>query len=96
MGCRVQRPHIGFCPFCEQGHLGIAGCGFCHTLVAICDECELVWSNVRGVAMNSTTRSSGTYPHCPHCETADARWYWLSPEQIQQAGLQDCIKPLDH
>lgn len=92
MGSRIQRPHIGLCPFCEQGHLGIAGCGFCHFVVAICDECELVWSNARVVAEDPRTRSSAAYPLCPHCQTANASWYWLSAEQIQQAGLQDCVK----
>ena len=88
---KVSRPNVGPCPFCQQGQLSLAACGSCHAIVALCDECELLWADVRAVCADPQTHSSGTYPTCPACDTEIARWYWLTPEQVTKAGLHDCL-----
>ena len=42
-------PHIARCGFCEQGLLRFMRCHSCTTVVAVCDECELVWLDIAAV-----------------------------------------------
>ena len=72
------KPYIASCEFCEQGFIRIARCDCCEGIVAICDECEAVWSSPQVIADDSSAESDTEHPACPHCEKEVTEWTFPS------------------
>jgi hypothetical protein len=85
--------HVGSCPKCKQGLLGLRVCGGADRhLVIVCDECDAVWTT-------PDTSRRATYPEqpelpCPKCGASlrekPARWATL--RDIRRAGWEDKIE----
>ena len=84
--------HLGTCPICNQGLLGVRTCGNCLASFVLCDECESIWETP------DTTEPAG-YPDqpdapCPQCESSlvadPSRWATL--EEIEQLDWLDHIQ----
>lgn len=67
-------PSVVHCGFCEQGILRLMRCSECDAEVAVCDECELLWSDLAAVGADPETPSAGTYPTCPLCQQTHHNW----------------------
>jgi len=80
-------PYVAECGFCGSGLLRLYRCSHCDGVVAICDECELTWTNIKAVAKNANAKSDGAFPKCPVCDADEADWYYLEPEEIAEHGL---------
>ena len=80
-------PHIARCGFCEQGLLRFMRCHSCTTVVAVCDECELVWLDIAAVKDDPQTRSSSAFPKCPACHSKHAYWSRLTRQEIESSSL---------
>jgi len=81
-------PHFGSCPVCEQGQVSPARCPDCGGWIAICDECEAIWSDPRAVRQS---RPDGAHPVCPHCSQKVERWNFPNEKQLQRYGLEDLV-----
>jgi hypothetical protein len=53
----------------------------------MCDECELIWTNLAEIFSNPRTPADAAFPACPACKHEQAAWTTLSAEEIQEAGL---------
>ena len=82
-----QAPYVARCSFCDQGLLRLIQCPLCETVVAVCDECELVWRDVAAVSADPRLSSSSAFPGCPECRTKIAEWTRLTRDEIDQVGL---------
>ncbi len=80
--------HFGACPLCEQGHIRPARCPECDDWVALCDECEAIWSDPRAFA---STKPSSQHPKCPHCGKDVDRWKFPNEKQLRRYGLENLI-----
>jgi hypothetical protein len=91
-----QLPHIALCGFCEQGLLRFMRCNSCTTVVAVCEECELVWLDIAAVKDDPHMPSSSAFPKCPACHSKHAYWSWLTREEIEGSSLVRYVaQPLD-
>jgi hypothetical protein len=86
-----ESPYVNRCAFCEEGLLRLHRCAGCGTIAAICDECELMWSDVPAVSQDASAPADGTFPSCQKCELDKVTWSRLDPDEIKQAQLDDCI-----
>ena len=59
---KKEWPYIVECSFCGNGLLRPTRCGTCHQTVAICDECELIWTSIEGVFADPKVKSDGCIP----------------------------------
>lgn len=84
-------PFIASCKFCEQGLIRIARCTCCDGVVAICDECEAVWSSPQTVAADPESESNSQHPACPHCEKESTKWTFPSAADLEELELKDLI-----
>ena len=82
-----QRPYLARCGFCEQGLLRFMRCPSCGGVLAVCDECELVWADLAAVSADPSTPAATAWPYCPICQTSHAHWGHLDREEIERAGL---------
>lgn len=89
---KKEPPHAGSCSFCGDGLLRFLRCGGCESIVACCDECELIWADLAAVTADPEARSSGAYPDCPVCREKEPKWTRLSAAQVRKANLGEYIK----
>lgn len=82
-----KTPYITKCSFCNQGLLRFMRCRECEAVVAVCEECELVWRNIASVHSNPRCPSSGAFPACPVCNTPEARWQRMTCANVVDASL---------
>ncbi len=66
-------------------------CRECDGVIAVCDQCELLWRNISAVHSNPRCPSSGTFPTCPACNTPDARWIRMTRHQVIEASLSQYV-----
>ncbi len=85
-----ESPYISQCTRCGNGLLRIYQCDLCETVAAMCDECELIWSDIAEVAKDPEIESSGMFPECPSCEQV-ADWTRLESDDATEAGLDEYI-----
>ena len=83
-----ERPYIDSCSFCGDGLLRFLRCKNCETVVVLCDECELMWSDVKAVSEDANLSSDSGYPRCPHCGHDEAEFDWLSMEDLKDHKLE--------
>ncbi len=86
-----ESPYIAQCSFCREGLLRFMRCRQCDAVVAICDQCELIWRNIAAVHTNTRCPSSGSFPACPVCGTVDAGWSRLNRHNVIEASLSQYI-----
>ena len=86
-----EHPFIGSCSFCGDGLLRFLQCGTCEQVVALCDECELMWSDIAGVSHDANLSSDSSYPRCPHCGDEYAEFKWLSIADVQDEKLEQYV-----
>ena len=68
-------------------------CQECQAVVAICDECELAWSDISATHADPHVAAVGAFPKCPHCSTV-REWTVLDKDAVRQAELdQFCLAP---
>ena len=82
---------IGQCAFCEQGLLRPMRCRSCAAIVAVCDECELIWDDIGKVRADLRTPSSGAHPTCPACGERQQAWELLTRSELDAEGLGDLV-----
>ena len=80
-------PYLGTCGFCHSGLLRFLCCEECDTIVVVCDECELLWSDIPAVFANRQQPSTGSYPTCPSSGSASTSWQRLKLTAVRRAGL---------
>ena len=81
-------PYVRSCPVCGDGLLRLYRCGRCDAVVAMCDECELIWRDVAEVRRTAMPKSDAAFPACPACEAKRVKWFRLRLEEIRDAGLE--------
>lgn len=89
------RDAIAQCGFCGQGLLRLYRCLRCSAVVALCDECELIWDDVAAVHADSSLPSDSSYPQCPRCAARDGGWHRLSRNEIDRGNLDKLLMPSD-
>ena len=62
-------------------------CHSCTTVVAVCDECELVWLDIAAVKEDPQRRSSAAFPKCPACHSKQPYWSRLTRKEIEKSTL---------
>ncbi len=61
-------------------------CHSCTTVVAVCDECELVWLDIAAVKEDPQRRSSAAFPKCPACHSKQPYWSRLTRKEIEKSS----------
>ena len=79
--------YIAECSFCGNGLLRFIQCQDCQEIAAMCDECELMWSDIAAVSADPESESASAFPACPNCETELAEWDQPSATAISEADL---------
>jgi hypothetical protein len=79
--------YIAQCGFCHQGHLQFMRCHSCTTVVAVCDECELVWLDISAVKANPQVPATVAFPKCPACHSKQPYWSRVSRAEIERTSL---------
>ncbi len=82
-----ENPYIAHCSFCGDGLLRFTRCSECDEIVAICDECELMWEDVEQVSEDANCSSDSTFPRCPACGATDSTWATPTLDEIEESGL---------
>lgn len=82
-----ELPYVNQCAFCTNGLLHLRRCVTCQSVVAMCDECELIWRDVAAVSRNADQPSDGAFPGCPACGQDPATWVKLYPHEIRADRL---------
>ncbi len=86
-----ELPYIGECGFCEQGLLRFRSCPECETICAVCDECELIWSDIAEVSEDPSAKAASAYPKCPACGAREKGWGKLDFDDVRDAELDDYV-----
>ena len=86
-----ERPYICECSFCGNGLLRFLRCKCCQDVVALCDECELMWDDVVAVSEDANLSSGSSYPTCPYCGETKAEFQWLSLQDVRESGLEGYV-----
>ena len=84
----VVNPYITNCSFCNDGRLRFQRCSSCDTIVALCDECRLMWEDIEQVNHDPNGASDSTYPQCPSCGDKQAAWATVPIEEIDESNLR--------
>jgi len=88
---KEERPYIRHCGFCEQGMLRFMRCRECDSVSAVCDECELTWSDIAEISETAKAKSAGSFPACPICGERKADWDKLDSRDVRRAKLEDYV-----
>ena len=81
-------PYLRSCPVCGDGQLQLYRCGRCDAVVAICDECELIWRDAAEASRAAKPKSDAAFPACPACGAQRVKWFRLDRDEIRDAGLE--------
>ncbi|MCA9248940.1 MAG: hypothetical protein KDA42_17555 [Planctomycetales bacterium] len=87
----MSRAYVGQCEFCGDGLLRLMACDQCGTIVAMCDECELIWLHVDEVADDPSIESSSAFPKCPACRAKQAGWSELDDDEIAEYEMEQFV-----
>ena len=83
--------YVTQCEFCGDGLLRLMACDQCGTIVAMCDECELIWLHIDEVVDDPAVKSSSAFPSCPACREDEVGWTELSDDEIEEFELGQYI-----
>lgn len=84
---RKLEPFLNHCSFCGDGLLRFRRCSSCQRIVALCDECELMWEDVGAVSDDPNLSSDSSFPCCPACGEEQAEWTSVSMEELDENAL---------
>ena len=84
-------PYITHCSFCGEGLLRFLRCSDCQEIVALCDECQLMWEDVERVIQDANCSSDSAFPRCPSCGARDAVWSETQIEELEELGLDQFV-----
>lgn len=87
-------PYVQACGFCHDGLVRLYFCRECFSVAAICDECELLWSDIEQIAADPCAPTDDAFPRCPACNATEAGWRRLTREEIVTRGLARFIAGL--
>ena len=74
------------CSACHgQGMLLLMECPHCRAVLAVCDECDLIWSDVARIAVELNAPADGTFPKCSECSKIIPPKSYASLKQIERA-----------
>ncbi len=88
---KSKKTYIAHCGFCGDGLLRLMCCDHCNSIMAVCDECELMWSQIAEVWEDPRCAASGTFPACPECGTSNATWTPLTDDEIVDNELAEFV-----
>jgi hypothetical protein len=71
--------------------LRLMRCTQCHGVMAVCDECELLWTDLDAVTTDPLAHTAGAFPKCPHCGANPAAFEMLTKREIEQENLERYI-----
>ena len=80
-----ERPYVCECGVCGDGLLRLWKCK--RSYYALCDECELVWSDLDAVAEDPEAKAKASYPNTPRRKRKPSDWRELGTAEIERAGL---------
>jgi len=80
------------CPFCLDGLLRPWTCPHCSSVVALCDECELLWWKPLFVIKDRTVPADGGFPTCPCCGEDLSSGGYSSHSDLEESGLLAIVK----
>ena len=83
----AERPYIGSCAFCGDGLLRFQRCLNCAEIVAMCDECELMWRDIPGLSEDANLSSDTSYPQCPACGARTSEYAHVTIEELEESEL---------
>ena len=79
--------YIAQCGFCHQGHLQFMRCHSCTTVVAVCDECELVWLDISAVKGEPAGSRDGRVSQVPGLPFQAALLVSVKSREIERTSL---------
>lgn len=82
-----ERPYIEQCSFCGNGLLRFYRCSNCDDVVALCDECELMWIDIESLAADQNLPADTSYPQCPSCGLEDSEFTKVTAEELEELKL---------
>lgn len=82
-----ERPFIESCTFCGNGLLRFHRCKTCDEIVALCDECELMWVDIEQLAEDQNLSSDTSFPQCPSCGEAEAEFENVTLQELEDSKL---------
>ncbi len=82
-----SRPYIETCTFCGNGLLRFYRCSNCDEIVAVCDECELMWCDIEGVYRDPNLSSDSSWPQCPSCGMPEAEYEKVTARELEERDL---------
>lgn len=80
-------PYVQSCGFCHDGLVRLFFCCECFVVTAICDECELLWSDIEKIAADPCASTDDAFPRCPSCNATEAGWRRLTRDEILARGF---------
>ena len=83
-----ERPYIESCAFCGDGLLRFYRCLTCDEIVALCDECELMWQDIESLSQDPNISADTSYPQCPWCGEMDAEFENVTMLELEDEDLR--------
>ena len=83
-----ERPYIESCSFCGDGLIRFYRCQSCDAIVALCDECELMWQDIETLSVDPNLPADTTFPCCPACGSDSTEWTQPTPAEIEEQDLR--------
>ena len=81
------KPYIESCSFCGDGLLRFYRCEVCDDIVALCDECELMWRDIAMLSDDPNLSSDTSFPQCPSCGEPQAEFSLVTSEELEERKL---------
>ena len=82
---QMRRAYICECRVCGNGLARFWM--YRDEVVALCDECELVWGDVEALSKDSTTKAAGSFPTGPDRKGREGDWRRATRRDVDRAGL---------
>lgn len=80
-------PYIESCSFCGNGLLRFRRCLTCDDVVAVCDECELMWQDIAALSQDPNSSADSAYPQCPACGEERAEFDPVALIELEEKKL---------
>ena len=62
-------------------------CETCDKIVALCDECELMWEDIPAVSDDPNLSPDSAYPNCPACGQQEAEFVSVTMLEVEENDL---------
>ncbi len=82
-----ERPFIDSCSFCGDGLLRFRRCATCDDIVALCDECELMWFDIEALSEDANLSSDTSFPQCPSCGPEQGEFDYVTTQALEDQKL---------